>query len=85
MLTCNLIETMHNIWLQQLKKRGTSLYTMTCDNYVMLLNNRLYIDITCKEIGSNDRQSVARLVTSGAPLVTYENRHIERCPPSFVM
>jgi hypothetical protein len=41
---------MHNIWLQQLKKHGTSLYTMIYDDYVRFLNNPLYIDITCKEV-----------------------------------
>lgn len=34
MLTCNFVDTVHNIWLQQLRKCDTSLYTMTCNNYV---------------------------------------------------
>jgi len=34
MSTCNLFETMHNIWLQQFGNRGTCLFTVTSDNYV---------------------------------------------------
>jgi len=35
MPTCNLIKTMHNIWYQQSRKRGTCLYTMTSNYYVL--------------------------------------------------
>jgi hypothetical protein len=34
MPTCNLVETMHNIWLQQLGKHGTCLFIATSDDYV---------------------------------------------------
>jgi len=34
MLTCNLFETVHNIWLQQFGHRGTYLFTATFNDYV---------------------------------------------------
>jgi hypothetical protein len=34
MPACNLLETVHNIWLQQLGKRGVCLYITTSDDYV---------------------------------------------------
>jgi hypothetical protein len=34
MPTCYFVEIVHNIWLQQLRKCSTSLYIVTCDNYV---------------------------------------------------
>ncbi len=34
MLTCNLAEIMHNIWLEQSRKRYTCLYTMMSNDYV---------------------------------------------------
>ncbi len=34
MPTCNLLETMHNVWLQQSRKRGTCLYIATSNEYV---------------------------------------------------
>jgi hypothetical protein len=34
MPTCNLLETMRNILLQQLGKSGACMYTMTFDEYV---------------------------------------------------
>ncbi len=36
MPTCNLVEIVHNIGLQQLRKCNTSLYIVTCDNYVWI-------------------------------------------------
>jgi len=34
MPSCNLAETVHNKWLQQLGNRGNDLYVATVDNYV---------------------------------------------------
>jgi hypothetical protein len=31
---CNLSETMHNVWLQQFRKRKACLYVVTLDDYV---------------------------------------------------
>ena len=37
MPSCNLSETMHNVWLQQSGKKGTDLYVATCDDLVRAL------------------------------------------------
>jgi len=43
MLTYNLSETIHNIWLQQFEKRGSYLDTATFDGYMWSFNhNALY-------------------------------------------
>jgi hypothetical protein len=34
MPTCNLIEIIHNIWLQQFNNRGTYLFATTSNDYV---------------------------------------------------
>jgi hypothetical protein len=34
MPTCNLSETMHNVWFQHSGKRGAYLYVVTSDDYV---------------------------------------------------
>jgi hypothetical protein len=34
MLTCNLIETMHNFWFQQFGNRGICLFVATFDHYM---------------------------------------------------
>jgi hypothetical protein len=34
MLTCNLSETIHNIWFQQSSNRGTCLFVVIYDDYV---------------------------------------------------
>jgi hypothetical protein len=34
MSTCNLSKTIHNIWLQQSRKRGACLYVATLDDYI---------------------------------------------------
>jgi hypothetical protein len=34
MPTCNLVEIVHNIWLQKLRKCSTSFYTVICNDYV---------------------------------------------------
>jgi hypothetical protein len=34
MLTCNLVEIVHNIWLEQSRKHGASLFIATSDDYV---------------------------------------------------
>jgi hypothetical protein len=36
MLTCNLFETIHNIWLQESGKRGVCLYVSTSDDYMRI-------------------------------------------------
>jgi hypothetical protein len=34
MATCNLLEIVHNVWLQQFGKKGTCLYVATLNDYV---------------------------------------------------
>jgi hypothetical protein len=45
MSTCNLLETIHNIWLQQSRKRDVCLYTTTFDDYVQVFKqSSLYME-----------------------------------------
>jgi hypothetical protein len=39
MLTCNLLKTIHNTWLQQSEKRGACLYVAIFDDFVRALGN----------------------------------------------
>jgi hypothetical protein len=39
MLTCNLLKTIQNTWLQQSWKRGACLYVTIFDDYVCALGN----------------------------------------------
>jgi hypothetical protein len=39
MLTCNLLKTIQNTWLQQYGKRGACLYVTIFDDYIRVLGN----------------------------------------------
>jgi hypothetical protein len=45
MLICNLVEIVHNIFLQQLGKRDTSLYIATFDDYVQTFKQSILYQV----------------------------------------
>jgi hypothetical protein len=45
MSICNLVEIVHNIWLQQLEKLDTSLYIATFDDYVQTFKQSILYQV----------------------------------------